>query len=174
MSAKKYKVGAEVEGWCTKCKLDRLHAIESLKSDGNINRVICRTCEGSHLFRRPKGDGTKKTATKRRKKDEAIPTEAELAKAKAYAMDGAFEVGEVIKHAKFGGGRVTTLKPRGKMEVAFEEGSRLLVCRDSGSFLLSKRSARSLASKLAAKMVEKPAAAKADEATPAKKDATTA
>ena len=138
MSAKKYKVGAEVEAWCTKCKIDRLHAIETLKSDGNINRVICRTCESSHLFRRPKGDGTEPKTTRRRK-DELVVTEAEVAKAKPYAMDGAFEAGEVIKHGKFGPGRVSTLKPGGKMDVVFEDGVKLLVCRDSGSFLLSKR-----------------------------------
>ena len=128
MSSKNYQVGAEVDAWCTKCKTDRLHAIETLKSDGNINRVICRTCESRHLFRRPK-EGQKTPS--RRRKTGLVIEEAELAKAKAYAMDGTFDVGDVIKHGKFGGGRVTALKPGGKMEVTFTVGSKLLVCGES-------------------------------------------
>ena len=67
MATKKREVGTEVEAYCTKCKLDRLHVISTLKSDGNINKVMCRTCDGTHLFRLPEGDG-KKTPAKRRKR----------------------------------------------------------------------------------------------------------
>ncbi|HXV75947.1 MAG TPA: hypothetical protein VD788_06455, partial [Candidatus Polarisedimenticolaceae bacterium] len=56
MPSQNYVVGAEIEAYCTKCQLDRLHAIETLKSDGNVHRVLCRTCNGIHLFRRPKSD----------------------------------------------------------------------------------------------------------------------
>lgn len=129
MATKKYKVGAEVEALCTKCKMDRLHAIETLKSDGNINRVICKTCQGSHLFRRPKGAGAKKTkTTRRRKKGAVVVGDAELAKAKPYKMDGNFAVGDVIQHKKFGPGSVVDVRSGGKMEVGFEDGSKLLVC----------------------------------------------
>lgn len=123
----KYEVGKEIEAYCTKCKLDRLHAIETLKSDGNINRVICRTCDGSHLFRRAKGDGTKKPS-KRRKKGSVILTEADMHGAKPYAFTGAFEVGDVITHKQFGPGSVVAVKADGKMEVGFETGAKLLVC----------------------------------------------
>ena len=144
MTKKKYDVGAEIEAYCTKCKIDRLHAIETLKSDGNINRVICRTCEGSHLFRRPKGDGTKKpraasSASKRRKKGAVLVAEEDLAKAKPYSMDGAFEVGDIIHHAKFGAGSVLEIRAGGKMEVGFESGGKLLVCRDPGAPKTAKR-----------------------------------
>ena len=126
---KNYVVGKEIEAYCTKCKIDRLHAIETLKSDGNINRVICKTCDGSHLFRRPKGDGTKKAPSKRRKKGAVTVTPEELTKAKPYKLDGAFEVGDIIKHATFGPGSVLEVRPGGKMEVGFENGPKLLVCR---------------------------------------------
>jgi hypothetical protein len=142
MTKKKYDVGAEIEAYCTKCKIDRLHAIETLKSDGNINRVICRTCEGSHLFRRPKGDGTKKpraTASKRRKKGAVMVAEEDLAKAKPYAMDGAFEVGDIIQHTKFGPGSVLEVRTSGKMEVGFESGGKLLVCRNPATPKAAKR-----------------------------------
>lgn len=128
---KKYDVGAEVAAYCTKCKIDRLHAIETLKSDGNINRVICRTCEGSHLFRRPKGEEGKKAPAKRRKKGSVIVSEADLAKAKPYKLDGTFAVGEFINHKHFGPGKVVEVRGGGKMEVGFESGSKLLVCGES-------------------------------------------
>lgn len=144
MTRKKYEVGAEIEAYCTKCKIDRLHAIETLKSDGNINRVICRTCDGSHLFRRPKGDGSKKprsssSGSRRRRKGAVTVTEAELANAKPYSMNGAFEVGDIIQHKKFGPGSVLEIRPGGKMEVGFETGGKLLVCNDPASPKSAKR-----------------------------------
>ncbi len=131
MAGKNFVVGAEVEAYCTKCKLDRSHAIEALKVDGNINKVICKTCDGSHLFRRPKGDGTKpkkKKASTRKKKGAVILTAAEVAQAKPYAMTGSFSTGDFIKHSAFGPGKVLELRA-GKMEVGFEDGPKLLVCR---------------------------------------------
>ena len=119
----------EIEAYCTKCKIDRLHAIETLKSDLNINRVICRTCEGSHLFRRPKADGGRKTTgTKRRKKGAVLVADEDLARAKPYALDGIFAVGDIIQHKTFGPGSVLEMKAGGKMEVGFESGGKLLVC----------------------------------------------
>ena len=130
MGTKKYEVGAEIEAWCTKCKVDRLHVIETLKSDGNINRVLCRTCEGSHLFRRPK-NAAKPAPAKRRKKGEVVLTEAELSKAKPYSLAGNFDVGDIIKHKTFGPGKVLAVKTREKIEVGFETGPKLLVCNRS-------------------------------------------
>ena len=149
---KKYKVGLEIEAWCTKCKVDRIHVIETLKSDGNINRVLCRTCESIHLFRRPKGEGGtgKAKKTTRRKKAESIVTEAEAAKAKDYAMDGEYAVGDVLKHAKFGLGKVTALKPGGKMEVSFDDSVRILLRKDTGSLMLKRGRAAAAARTAAA------------------------
>ena len=128
MATNKYKVGAEIEAYCTSCKLDRLHAIEALKSDGNINRVICRTCQGQHLFRRPKSAASQKGAVKRRRAGAVAVTHAELKKAKPYAMDGVFKAGDIISHPTFGPGKVLEVKSGGKMEVGFEAGGKLLVC----------------------------------------------
>jgi hypothetical protein len=131
MTSKKYDVGSEIEAYCTKCKIDRLHAIGALKSDGNINKVVCRTCHGTHLFRRPKGEGGEKVratrTTKRGKKGSVTLTEEDLATAKPYAMDGTYEVGDIIKHKTFGAGSVLEMR-FGKMEVGFEGGGKLLVC----------------------------------------------
>ena len=132
MSTDKYTVGAEIEAYCTKCQLDRTHAIETLKSDGNINRVICRTCTGIHRFRRPKSEAKKPRAAgtgKRRKKGATTVTPEELAKATQYKLDGVFKVGEVIQHKKFGPGKVLEVRSGGRIEVGFEDGSKTLVCR---------------------------------------------
>ena len=127
MATTKYKVGAEVEAHCAKCKADRLHVIAALKSDGNINRVTCKTCEDLHLFRRPKTPPPKSPA-KRRRAGAVTVTEAELKKAKPYAMDGKFEAGSIISHPTFGPGKVLEIRSGGKMEVGFEAGSKQLVC----------------------------------------------
>ena len=134
MGTEKYVVGAEIEAYCTKCQIDRTHAIETLKSDGNINRVLCRTCTSIHRFRRPKAEGAKKTrsagaTTRRRKKGATTVTAEELGKASPYKLDGVFKVGEIIRHKKFGPGKVLEVRSGGRIEVGFEEGSKTLVCR---------------------------------------------
>ena len=129
----KYEVGKEIEAYCTKCKVDRLHVIETLKSDGNINRVVCRTCEGNHQFRLPKSAKARKASSTRtrRARGAIVVTEEEKGEAKAYSMTGVFEVGDIIDHKKFGLGKVVTVKPGGKIEVGFEDGGKLLVCGEA-------------------------------------------
>lgn len=128
MATDKYHVSTPIEAYCTKCKVDRQSVIETLKSDGNIHKVVCDTCEGSHLFRRPKGDGTKKPRAPRKRKGAFIAEAEDLERAKPYSMAAAFEVGEIIQHKTFGTGSVAVVRPDGKMEVGFEFGPKLLVC----------------------------------------------
>ena len=128
MATDKYNVGVGIEAFCTKCKVDRQHVIETLKSDGNIHKVICGTCEGSHLFRRPKGDGTKKPRAPRKRKGAFVAESEDLARAKPYSISADFEVGDIIQHKSFGPGSVMVVRPDGKMEVGFEFGPKLLVC----------------------------------------------
>jgi len=106
--------------------MDRQHVISTLKSDGNINKVMCHTCEGTHLYRLPKSS-PKKTPAKRRVKGAVIVPEADLKKAKPYSMAATFKVGDIIQHSTFGPGAVVELRPAGKMEVGFEFGSKTLV-----------------------------------------------
>lgn len=129
MAKKDYVVGLELEAYCTACKEDRSHTIETLKSDGNINRVNCHFCKDSHLFRRPKSEAALKAAKKpRRKKGAIIVTEEEAKKAKKYAMTTVFAVGDFVQHKIFGAGKVVEVRAN-KMEVGFEDGPKLLACR---------------------------------------------
>lgn len=132
MSTNGRRVGNEIEAHCAKCKMDRLHVIETLKSDGNIHRVICRTCESVHAFRLPKGDGTKKPSaarpkSPRRPRGSVLVTEEELARAKKYDTRGSFAVGDIIRHATFGPGKVVAVKSGGKIDVGFESGAKTLI-----------------------------------------------
>ena len=70
----------------------------------------------------------KKKAKPRKKKGAVSVTDLELKKAKQYSMTGVFDVGDVIKHKHFGPGKVVEMKAN-KMEVGFEDGPKLLVCR---------------------------------------------
>ena len=136
MTASKLEIGAPIESWCTGCKSDQPHGVATLKTDGTLNKVRCNACSVEHVYRRPKSappDEKKKggsaAGAKRRRKPDGVVTPLEAAHARAYAMDGLFGVGDVVSHAKFGLGRVTVMKPGGKMEVAFSDSTRVLVCR---------------------------------------------
>jgi len=107
--------------------MDRMHVVSTLKSDGNINKVLCRTCEGTHLYRLPK-TGAKKTPAKRRVKGAIVVSAADLKKAKPYTMDGMFKVGDIIHHSAFGPGSIIEVRPGGKIDVGFEFGCKTLVC----------------------------------------------
>jgi pyruvate/2-oxoglutarate dehydrogenase complex dihydrolipoamide acyltransferase (E2) component len=50
-----YRVGQDVDAWCTKCRLDVTHVIVALASDGETpKRVECTSCGGQHNYRAPK------------------------------------------------------------------------------------------------------------------------
>ena len=45
------KLGAEVEGWCTKCRDMTVHHLVSLAVEKKPARVRCKACDGEHNFR---------------------------------------------------------------------------------------------------------------------------
>src|SRR5258708_26488814 len=53
MPTKPLKPGAEVDSYCTKCRMDLMHRIIAM-NNGKIIRVECRTCNGHHNYRKPK------------------------------------------------------------------------------------------------------------------------
>ena len=53
MSTKKARAGAEIDAYCTKCKLDLMHRIIAMVGDA-VKKVECTTCGSHHLYRRPK------------------------------------------------------------------------------------------------------------------------
>jgi hypothetical protein len=139
MSKKVMSVGDEVDSWCTKCKLMLAHNVEAMV-DGQIEKVICKTCNGKHKYRpnppksrTKKPSSRKRTTRTRRKKDPAAIWEETLAnkdlsQPRAYSMQSIFVEDEIIEHSAFGIGLVTDIRAEGKMEVLFKDGPKLLVC----------------------------------------------
>lgn len=143
MNSSKLQIGAPIDSWCTGCKTDQPHVVSTLKTDGTLNKVKCNSCAAEHVYRKPKSESEEKKATggKRKKSDSGTVSEAEASKAKPYAMEAAYQAGDVIEHARFGFGRVLAIKPGGKMEVAFLDGTKTMVCRDVG-MLATRRASR--------------------------------
>jgi len=146
--AKALAAGGEVDSWCTKCKLDLNHRIIAMDGE-NPKRVECLTCRGHHNYRRPKSQEpakktrAKATAKKRTTKGRmTLAAQARAAEHKVwedaimgraatdfaiYAMSAWFEIGQLIRHKKFGDGVVAELIEGGKLSILFEGGPKTLV-----------------------------------------------
>jgi hypothetical protein len=131
-------VAQNVISKCTKCKMDLNHVVVSHSSEGIVERVKCLTCGGEHKYRPVKKSAPKKTVkaakkgTRNKKADYAKDFEglAEKFKDKEplhYSMAGLFKKDDVIDHTTFGMGIVISVSYQ-RMEVAFPEGPRVLVC----------------------------------------------
>lgn len=50
-----FKVGEDIDAFCTKCQLDTIHVVVALKPDNTApKRVECKSCHGLHMYRPPK------------------------------------------------------------------------------------------------------------------------
>lgn len=127
------KVGCDVDGWCTKCKLVLAHTIEVLVGS-DIKRVCCNTCKGKHQYKaHPPGT---KTASKKTPRFAAAPKATSYAalleshhndEAIDYSFQAKFLLGALLNHASFGVGIVTADRGGNKIEVLFPTGSKILV-----------------------------------------------
>ncbi len=135
--SKSVGAGSEVDSYCTKCKMDLNHRVIAM--DGaKIKRVECLTCRGHHNYRIPK---SQKPAPKPRKKAAArkvaVPDYQKIweqaiagsgtSDFTSYAITGVFQVGELLRHKKFGDGVVSEIFEGGKIQVIFEPGPKTLV-----------------------------------------------
>ena len=136
MASRKWRPGDEIEAYCTKCRLNLNHIIVAVIKNAP-ERVKCMTCEGEHKYRPPKVKASKKktgkTAKKKSSKKEQSSskgpnlTAEEIEKAVVYSCDGVFKEGEILKHKKFGTGKITSILSTTKMEVSFQDGTRILI-----------------------------------------------
>jgi hypothetical protein len=139
-----HTAGQEIDAFCTRCKVDNVHVIVAVW-EGAVKKVLCKSCNHEHLFRRPRAGRAEAPPRPRasrapgRRSHAPEPSPAERWKealsgrdpnaAKAYSMKGSFAAGDMIRHASFGQGLVAKLVPPDKMEVMFEEGTKVLVHR---------------------------------------------
>lgn len=131
-----FKVGSNIDAWCTKCKLVLAHTIEAV-AESIIKRVQCNTCRGKHQFKSSE-PGTKKigisvkkpslSKNKSKASDYAkLLVGRDLTKAAGYHTSRQFTKGEVINHSKFGVGVVVDERDISKIEVLFESGPKILI-----------------------------------------------
>lgn len=150
---KQGEVGREVQAYCNKCKVDTIHIITSVEA-GKISRVMCQLCMSYHKYKAPQSQdqkketkvkrtttktkkaassATKKTATKRRRRTKRKVSWEDLIQtvdekdAVNYTIDGAYNDGMLLNHKAFGLGVIRTILSETKMEVVFEEGTKILV-----------------------------------------------
>ncbi len=59
-----FKVGEDIDAWCTKCRTDTLHVVVALKPGvPEPKRVECKECHGQHMYHAPKIGPAQPTAT---------------------------------------------------------------------------------------------------------------
>lgn len=128
-------VAQNVVTLCTKCRMKLNHVVVAHDEKGTVERVRCLTCGSEHKYRTEKKKGAGKPTKKipvAPKVDFSKIFEALAEKFKdktplSYSMSGSFKQDDVIDHQTFGMGIVTQAYPD-RMEVAFSDGPRILVC----------------------------------------------
>lgn len=136
-----YTAGQEIDAFCTRCKIDNVHVIIAVW-EGAVKKVQCRSCNHAHLYRRPHagreraGDArASKPPARRTRPPEPSPRDKwmqalsgrDLKAARPYSMKSTFDAGDLIQHSSFGAGLVSRLVAPNKIEVVFEEGTKVLV-----------------------------------------------
>jgi len=142
--------GDDVEAWCTRCRMDLEHRVIAVVGR-DIKRVHCLTCGSDHKYYPPRGSGasTEKAprAVKTASDVKALKTSGERAATRArgewttfmnqmppesvprlYNITESYAAAEYIEHPLFGKGRVVDVVGSDKIEVAFEEGRKVLLC----------------------------------------------
>jgi hypothetical protein len=130
------KVGANIDAWCTKCKLVLAHTIEAI-AEGSIKRVNCNTCHGVHQYKShapgEKESYSSKISQGKKPMAKAKPSDftrlmsgKDISSALSYCISDKFAKGMLINHAIFGVGVVVEEKDTTKIEVLFESGSKIL------------------------------------------------
>ena len=128
-------VAQNVITMCTKCEMELNHVVVAQDAGGIVERVKCHTCGSEHKYRPDKIRATKKASKKSISTHEVHLTQtfeelAEKFKKKMrlpYSMSGSFKNDDVIDHKTFGMGIVISAS-YDKMEVAFSDEPRILVC----------------------------------------------
>ena len=133
-----HQVAKDIMAYCTSCKRNLIHIIVALDGE-KIARVLCRSCKKEHAYKPPKNvkeaQPKKRTpkAPPRKKAEDALKKwQTALEKCnglpgKVYSLTGIFDAGDKIDHGTFGMGIVDKLIKPNKMEVLFEEGTKVLV-----------------------------------------------
>jgi hypothetical protein len=141
--SKAYKTGGEIDSYCTKCKIILNHRIIAMLGPKPV-KVECSTCSSHHMYR-PKLPGTKTAGTgttrtaKERPETRAQVSERERVQNwekaiagksvrdfRAYRVTEKFNEGDLVRHSKFGDGKVSRVIDANKVEVLFKDDTKML------------------------------------------------
>jgi len=133
-------VGKEILSYCNKCKLTLAHIIVTMKTLNEADKVMCKTCKGTHAFKDPSTKTSKRVtalkptgARKTQKTSEPVADiwSREMYQSKAtpspYSIKAKYQKGDVITHPTFGDGIVEKNIDSNKIEVLFKDDFRILV-----------------------------------------------
>lgn len=119
---KRIRLGDDVQAYCGRCKEERMHQVVALHSDGRIERVTCKYCRSTHLYRDPQATAAatkiRRTTTTGARSTEAKTRTVSDRPARAYSPQEIFATGDQITHTKFGQGFVVEAR-QGKIDVRF-------------------------------------------------------
>ena len=128
-------VAQNVITMCTKCEMELSHLVVAHDAGGFVVRVKCNTCGNDHKYHPDKKRATKKPSKKSistqegdlTKTFEKLAQKFKEKKPLPYSMSASFKNDDVIDHKTFGMGIVVNAS-YDKMEVAFSDEPRILVC----------------------------------------------
>ena len=123
-----FKVGDNIDGWCTRCKLVLRHTIESMVGP-KVKRTHCNTCGGQHAHR-AQAPRVRLGAAQQLTEDSKYATLLRgrtAATSKPYSRAARFAVGEVVAHATFGLGVVMAERESVKIDILFADGPKVLL-----------------------------------------------
>jgi ribosomal protein L44E len=134
-------VGKDVEAYCRKCKADTWHVVTVVKN-GKVAKVICKICNATHAYKAPEKEepkakaaslstrrratGTKRISGRGKKDWGTLVGQIEDKQLADYAISGEFSSTPAIRHKNFGVGVVTKVLTKNKIEVLFQEGTKIL------------------------------------------------
>ena len=150
---KSLTAGAEIDAWCTKCRMDLMHRIVAMVQSAP-KRVICLTCNSEHNYRAPRTETTasgvhvraRNTGPKPSPAAARVTQKARAEKERAdswasktlgqavdaftrYAMDKSFRESELVLHSKFSEGYVDKVLEGAKISIMFRDGAKTLAHR---------------------------------------------
>jgi hypothetical protein len=131
-----YKVGGEVDAYCTSCCLELAHTVLAMVG-ARIARVRCNTCQKNHAFRKnAPGASPGKTALAPSRQKKTAPSSSvsipqqlaslDATKIRNYSPKESFAEGEALNHASFGLGLVQAVRGE-KVDVAFKTFVKTLI-----------------------------------------------
>lgn len=133
--SRRYEVGDEIETECTKCKTKRVHVITSMTGN-TIKKVMCKGCYTTRTYRGPQPESAathstakpaRKRSTSRRKRNwNTLMAEVDDAETVDYDIHEAYGENQPIRHKQFGVGVVTKILADNKIEVVFQDQTRVL------------------------------------------------